>query len=209
MSGLKLKQLFSNKLPRHEQDTTRRPSAGFVKIGQPAFKTTAEAYIAKYANAEERAELSALVSKIEARRAKLPKFYYSICEKCGRRTKFPFGDRDVIDPGVDYCLRCNSQRFTDGSKMREMTKAEAVQYDVDVAAWEKRASEKLMKSNLFGINQKRQEEGLSPLTLAEYQAREKRLWREQCEMDSRVPKKYWNSDAIEAEKAEEAGAVVK
>ena len=201
--SLKLKQVFSKDVPRKEQDTTVKPSGGFIQIGQPKAGTTVEGYVARYANAEERQELAALVSKITARRALLPKFYYSICEKCGRRIKSPYGDRDLEPDRIYYCLGCNFQRHIDGGKMREMSAVEAKKYDADEAARSKRFSEQAAKSNLFGINQKRQEEGLSPLTMEQYRANEKREWERMREMERSSKPKYFNSDSIEAEKAEE------
>ena len=205
------KKLLQTRGILKERDPARRPSGGLISTARP-LNQTVETYIRKYANKEELADLNALITRIEVRRSLLPKFYYLICEKCGYKIKTPFGDRDLEPDRVDHCPGCNSQRFIGGGKMREMSTAEAVQYDADVAARSKRFSEQATKAGLFSVNTERQKQGLEALTLEQYRANEKREMARQREMESRATHKYFNQDAIEAEKKaeqEKAGAVTK
>lgn len=99
----------------------------------------------------------------------------------------PYGDRDIRDYGVEYCISCNWQRFTDGGIMREMTKAEAVQWEKDEAAKHKALSERMARAALFHFNQDRQKTGLSPLSMKEWKEQKKRTF-QQFQQNIRRPR---------------------
>jgi hypothetical protein len=157
------KKLFTHKLPQPEKDDSVRPGSGRVSTDRPR-GLSIDQYIAKYATAEEKGELE---KRIRERRAKLPKFIYRICQKCGYREKLLFGDED-IRPHDRYCFDCNRDRHLDGGIMREMTAKEIKKYEEDIAAHEKRESERFFKAAFFARNQGRQENGLDPLTEEEF-----------------------------------------
>jgi len=77
-------------------------------------------------------QLHKLAEEIRTERAKLPKFWYAICtnKNCGFRFGFNGPDSHEGSP----CLICNSQRFKDGGRYREMSKAEVEQWEADKAA---------------------------------------------------------------------------
>lgn len=165
------KILTTSKLPKREVDGRVNAGGGFIQIGRPALMTK-DAYIAKYGTEAEKNEL---VRRIEVRRAKLPKFIYKICDKCGWKSKLPFGDSDVRKKErPDYCLKCNSQGFVDGAIMREMTKKEAADFEKDIAEKEARGLERAFKAGLFTRNQSRQAEGLPPLSDDEYREEQRK-----------------------------------
>jgi len=180
----KSKKIFSHNLPKREQDMTPRPSGGFISTSKPVGMTP-DAYIGKYATEEEKAEL---IKKIEERRAKLPKFVYLICPKCGHRNKLPYGDRDIRDPRPDYCLRCNPQLYTDGAIQREMTKKEIAQFEKDEKATYEKNVGRATKAAFFARNQKRQEQGLKPLTMAQFKEEERRHYLESIQGPQKVKK---------------------
>ncbi len=174
-TGKKSKRLFTHQLRSGKQDMITRPSGGFISTYQPLGKNPI-GYIQKYGTEK---EIDELVKKIEARRAKLPKVIYLICDKCGDRLKLPFGDRDVRAPKIDYCFRCNRDMFKEGGKMRPMTAREAKKFDKDENEKWKQINERMFKAELFHLNQERQKNGRDPLTEEQFRERKKREWQAQ------------------------------
>ena len=167
------KILTTSKLPSRQVEDRVVPSQGFIQTARPTAMTK-DAYIAKYATEGEKDEL---VRAIEARRAKLPKFIYFVCQKCSWKSKMLFGDRDVRKSDIpEYCLKCNSARFKDGGIMREMTKKEAQNFEKELAEKEAREESRLFKAGLFNRNQERQRQGLPTLSEKEYRAEMKAEW---------------------------------
>jgi len=165
-------------------EPTPRPSGGFIQTGKPKGMESVN-YIGKYGTPE---EISELVKKIEARRAKLPEFVYLVCPKCGRRDKFPYGDRDIRPATPDYCLTCNPAYLEKTNEMREMTKKEIEQYEKDAEAALKKQIERATKSALYARNQKRQEAGLEPLTMEQFREEEERNYRQSIQRSRGVQK---------------------
>ena len=174
MSEKKLKTILSHKLPKREQAEASEARGGFIKTGRPATMPI-DSYLAKYATAEEKAEL---VKRIEERRAKLPKFVYRICDSCGYKNKTQFGDRDIYDPSPEYCFGCNLRRYTDGAVLREMTKKEAREYEAKEDAREIAAKERTLRAGFFKRNQEREAAGLLPLTLGQFKEERKKEYRQ-------------------------------
>ena len=168
------KILTTSKLPsRQVEDRVVPGGQGFIQTSRPAGMTP-DAYICKYATEEEKHEL---VRAIEARRAKLPKFIYFVCPKCGWKSKQLFADRDVRKSDIpEYCLKCNYARFKDGGVMREMTKKEALNFEKEFAEKERKEEDRLFKAGLFNENQRRQAEGLASLTEEQYRKKLKDEW---------------------------------
>lgn len=167
------KILTTSKLPKREVEDRVVPGQGFLQTSRPAAMSKSD-FIAKFASEAEKDEL---IGKIEARRAKLPKFIYFVCQKCGWQAKMLFGDRDIRRSDIpEYCFRCNSARFKDGGIMREMTKKEVQAYEKELAEKEAREENQLFKARLFNRNQERQRQGLPTLSEKEYRAEMKAEW---------------------------------
>lgn len=148
-----------------------RPGPQSIKTGSYD-ETSTERYVLKYGT---RAELGELEAKIRARRAKLPKFVYEVCDGCGRKWKSLFGDRDLEPAGVKRpCIRCNIQRFEGGGFMREMDKKEAAAFDREEAEKWKKGMEKTFRASLFNRNMERQQRGLEPLSPEQFREAEKK-----------------------------------
>jgi hypothetical protein len=169
-----IKKLLQTAGILREQDMTVRPGGGFIQLAglaaKPSGMSKAE-YIEKYGT---ETEISELVSKIEMRRSKLPRFTFWLCEKCRYRVKLPYDDRYLEKDNLHYCLACNSMRYIDGSTMRLMTKKEIAQFEVDEEESFKKAVEKTDRSNLYAANESRQRQGLEPLTMEQFKREENR-----------------------------------
>ena len=186
-------------------------SGGFVSTNQVKdgrLNLSVREYCMRYGRDEDFLEVQ---KKIISRRSLIPAFTFWKCPACGWRGRNDGEAPERAKENPILCLRCNLQRHEDSKGwLVEMDEKEVAQFLKDEEAEAKRFSERLMKSNLFGINLKRQEEGLSPLTMEQYRANEKREWERMREMERSSKPKYYNQDAIEAEKkAEQEGVVTK
>ncbi|MBU1173645.1 MAG: hypothetical protein KKD44_29090 [Proteobacteria bacterium] len=162
-------------LRKRKKDDRLRPGGGFIATGRPRGLTGTQ-YIEKYGLPEEIEEFASLIA---ARRNKLPRFSYWLCESCGWKAKLLYDDRDFEPDLKKYCLRCNPHLYIDGSFMRPMTKKEAAQYEKDTVEDFKKGVDRMQKAAFYTENENRQKQGFEPLTRAEWDERRRQAWQAQ------------------------------
>ena len=122
-------------------------------------------YCLKYALTD---EWAALQKAVAARVAREPKAVWWKCDKCGRVTDRPFRAAPL-----GACVSCNAPGYEDGGQMREMKPAEVKAYQADEAVRKAEAVKRDAAAALWAENQERGAAGVRPLTLAEFNARQK------------------------------------
>jgi hypothetical protein len=166
MTDKKQKLLQSQGRAREQAPATGK-SGGFLSIHElqdGKLKLTAREYVNRFGTDEDFERVQEVIME---RRKQEPAFSYWKCENphCLWKAKMN-GDKKESFP----CLKCNAQRFKDGSWMKQMSKAEAEQFEKSEAERERADVRRLQDIAYNADTEDRKKSGLPARSREEFLA---------------------------------------